>query len=75
MLISALGMLYGAAIGDAMGIATAYMTPDECHFNYEADTLCYDDIVRDQLRSHWLKGDWTMNFDQMVFINVDVYYV
>ena len=63
-----LGLLYGAAIGDAIGIATDGMKPDECRFHYDPDTMTYTDIVRDTHRTHWKQGDWTTNFDQMVYI-------
>lgn len=59
-------MLYGAAIGDALGIATELMRADECEFYYDPDTLNYENIVRDEHRVKWKIGDWTTNFDQMV---------
>ncbi len=60
------GLLYGAAIGDALGLATMNMTRDECNFYYDAETLNYSDIISDKHRLHWDKGDWTTAFDQMV---------
>ena len=59
-------MIYGAAIGDALGIATENMKPDECQFHYDADTINYCDIIRDEHRTKWKPGDWTTDFDQVV---------
>ena len=63
-----LGLLYGAAIGDAVGIATEGMRPDECQFHYNPETFTYTNIVRDSYRTHWKQGDWTTHFDQVVGI-------
>ena len=60
------GLLYGAAIGDALGLSTAQMSPDECHFHYDEGALHYQDIIVDKYRLQWEKGDWTTAFDQMV---------
>ena len=60
------GCLYGAAIADAVGLCTEFMTPDECCFYYDKASLCYKDAVRDRHRSKWERGDWTDSFDQMV---------
>ena len=58
--------MYGAAIGDAIGIATSYMTRDEVSFHYNLDTVMYTDIIRDEHRVRWRPGDWTSDVDQMV---------
>ena len=60
------GCLYGAAIGDAIGLCAEFMTPDECRFHYEKDMLGYKYMIKDRHRSKWQKGDWTDSFDQMV---------
>ncbi|KAL5014154.1 hypothetical protein ScPMuIL_008424 [Solemya velum] len=62
-----IGLVYGAAIGDAIGLATRGMDKDECKFHY-SDQLTYSDIVQDGERIHWKKGDWTSNFDQFVLV-------
>ncbi len=66
LLFNATGLLYGAALGDAIGIATDNMTPDECRFHYNPQELTYNNIVRDEHRTHWRQGDWTDQFDQVV---------
>ncbi|XP_022095994.1 uncharacterized protein LOC110982117 [Acanthaster planci] len=62
------GLLYGAAIGDALGLSTAQMSPDECRFHYDKGALQYQDIIIDKYRLQWDKGDWTTPFDQMVLV-------
>ncbi|XP_032238981.1 uncharacterized protein LOC5513573 isoform X2 [Nematostella vectensis] len=62
------GCLYGAAIGDAIGLCTEFMLPDECRFYYEMGDLSYEQMVRDRHRCKWQKGDWTDSFDQMVLL-------
>jgi hypothetical protein len=75
------GCLYGAAIGDAIGLCTEFMLPDECRFHYEGLDLSYEHIIMDRHRSKWQKGDWTDTFDQTVsymflnqilFVNISV---
>ena len=62
------GLIYGAAVGDAIGIATENMDADECRFYYDPVTLTYSDIIRDSHRVSWKPGDWTVDFDQLVRI-------
>ncbi|KAL4226821.1 hypothetical protein ACF0H5_014799 [Mactra antiquata] len=63
-----LGLIYGAAIGDAVGIATCCMCYDECKFHYNTDIIHYADIIQDEVRVRWKQGDWTSNFDTMVLL-------
>lgn len=63
-----IGLLYGAAIGDALGLATRGMSRDECSFYYNEDNLDYSQILQDKHRVLWRAGDWTSNFDSMVGI-------
>lgn len=60
------GCLYGAAIGDAIGLCTEFMMPDECRFHYDNDLLSWENMVKDRHRSKWQRGDWTDSFDQTV---------
>ncbi|KAK3101046.1 hypothetical protein FSP39_000557 [Pinctada imbricata] len=62
------GLLYGAAIGDAIGLATRGMSADECRFHYDEDFITYKDVVQDERRVRWRQGDWTSNFDLMVLV-------
>ncbi|XP_037091318.1 uncharacterized protein LOC119111616 [Pollicipes pollicipes] len=55
-------LLFGAALGDALGLATEGLSRDQCRFHYEPDyTLA--DTVRDELRVRYRDGDWTANTD------------
>lgn len=60
------GCLYGAAIGDAIGLCTDFMMPDECRFHYDKESLSCKHMIKDRHRSKWKKGDWTDSFDQTV---------
>lgn len=62
------GLLYGAAIGDAIGLATEFMSADECAFYYDPQCLEYASIRRDEHRVRWKQGDWTCNADQMFLV-------
>jgi ADP-ribosylglycohydrolase len=62
------GLIYGAAIGDAVGLSTCCMSSDECLFHYNKEGINYSDIVQDELRVRWKQGDWTSNFDTMVML-------
>lgn len=63
-----IGLIYGAAIGDAIGLATTCMSADECQFHYEKDSIEYTDIVQDEIRVRWSRGDWTSNFDTLALV-------
>ncbi|CAL1266821.1 unnamed protein product [Larinioides sclopetarius] len=63
-----IGLLYGAVIGDALGTATEFLSQDESRFHYDEETLSYADIIRDEHRAHWTRGDWTSNSDQMLLV-------
>ena len=60
------GLVYGAALGDIVGLMTRWMTPDQCMFHYGSGVLEITDIVQDQHRVPWRVGDWTSNFDIFV---------
>ncbi|XP_060078498.1 uncharacterized protein LOC132557984 [Ylistrum balloti] len=61
-----IGLIYGAAIGDAVGLATRGMSVDEAAFHYNSTEIQYSDIVVDSHRVRWRPGDWTSNFDLFV---------
>ena len=65
------GCLYGAAIGDAIGLCTEFMMPDECRFHYDKDKLFWENMVKDRHRSKWQRGDWTDSFDQTVSLELE----
>lgn len=61
-------VLWGQAIGDALGLATEFMTAAEARLAYPNGLASYADIVRDQHRSRWPVGAFTDDTDQMLCI-------
>lgn len=66
------GFMYGAALGDVVGLATRWMTPDQCQFYYSKNNLDFADIVQDEHRVPWRQGDWTSNFDICVSLSSEI---
>ncbi len=62
------GVLFGQAIGDALGLGTESMSKKEVELYYPNGLSCYDEIIQDYHRSRWNKGDWTDDTDMMVCI-------
>ena len=46
----------GQAIGDALGLATEFMTKEEIAIHYPNGIKDYNDIYQDDHRSRWSKG-------------------
>lgn len=65
-------MIYGAAIGDAIGIATRGLSDDDCDFHYSKDNITYTEILQDGHRVRWRPGDWTSNFDLFASIKTSL---
>lgn len=63
-----LGLIHGAVVGDALGVATEFMTMDESYFHYDEDKLDYSNIVVDEHRLHWQHGQWTSISDVMLLV-------
>lgn len=62
------GVLFGQAIGDALGLAAEGMSSDKVAATYPDGVNDYADIVQDEFRSHWPRGAWTDDTDQMLCI-------
>lgn len=63
------GLIYGQAIGDALGLSTEFMNKEKVIETYKSiDNLSYENIVQDDFRDAWIKGDWTDDTDQMILI-------
>ena len=62
------GIIFGQAIGDALGLATEFMTLTEVKENYPNGLETYSDIIQDNHRSRWEIGDWTDDTDQFLCI-------
>lgn len=61
-------LIFGQAIGDALGLASEFMTKEEVKHFYPNGICFYDDIIQDRHRSLWQKGAWTDDTDQMLCI-------
>eukprot|EP00927_Polykrikos_kofoidii_P068772 TRINITY_DN64100_c0_g1_i1.p1 TRINITY_DN64100_c0_g1~~TRINITY_DN64100_c0_g1_i1.p1 ORF type:complete len:473 (-),score=78.46 TRINITY_DN64100_c0_g1_i1:67-1485(-) len=75
------GLVFGCALGDAVGLATEFMTAKEASAAYAAllqeraatnsqqvASLRPGDAVRDGHRSKWVAGDWTDDTDQLILV-------
>ena len=62
------GTIYGQAVGDALGLGTEFMNDEDMAKHYPQCITLYEDIVQDQHRKRWRKGDWTDDTDMMLCI-------
>jgi len=62
------GVIYGQAVGDALGLGTEFLDKAEIKRFYPDGFHIYDQIIQDGHRSRWKKGDWTDDTDQMLCI-------
>ena len=62
------GLIFGQAIGDALGLASEFMTEEEVRHFYPTGIRAYEDIIEDRHRSLWKKGAWTDDTDMMLCV-------
>ena len=62
------GVIFGQAIGDALGLGTEFMTKKEVDKFYPNGLTYYDQIIQDYHRERWAKGAWTDDTDMMLCI-------
>ena len=62
------GVIYGQAIGDALGLGTEFLSKSEVAECYPDGLKDYNKIVQDGHRRRWKIGDWTDDTDQMLCI-------
>ncbi len=62
------GLIFGQAIGDALGLATEFMSKEEVQSNYPDGVNHYGQIVQDRHRSRWQRGAWTDDTDQFLCV-------
>jgi ADP-ribosylglycohydrolase len=62
------GVLFGEAIGDALGLGTEFLSKQKVREYYPNGLTSYGQIVRDRHRSRWETGDWTDDTSQMLCI-------
>ncbi|MDR3197814.1 MAG: ADP-ribosylglycohydrolase family protein, partial [Planctomycetaceae bacterium] len=62
------GVLFGEAVGDAMGLGTEFLSKEHVQQYYPDGLTSYDQFVRDRHRNRWQIGDWTDDTAQMLCI-------
>ena len=66
------GLVYGNAIGDAVGLATEFMDAATVRGVYgdlfDRHAFEYKDVYKDGHRRRWTTGDWTDDTDQLLLI-------
>ena len=63
-----LGTIFGQAVGDALGLSTEFMSKQEVNQFYPNGIEDYSQIVQDDHRRRWQRGDWTDDTDMMLCI-------
>ena len=63
-----LGIIFGQAVGDALGLSTEFMSKQEVDQFYPNGIGDYSQIVQDDHRRRWQRGDWTDDTDMMLCI-------
>ena len=63
------GLIWGAALGDAVGLSTEFMQKAEAARTYpNPDLLSPASRCEDKHRKRWLQGDWTDDTDQLILL-------
>lgn len=62
------GVIYGHAIGDAIGLGTEFLDKNQIRSTYPNGFSDYSQMISDKHRSRWQKGEWTDDTDQMLCI-------
>ncbi|MDE5880749.1 MAG: ADP-ribosylglycohydrolase family protein [Muribaculaceae bacterium] len=62
------GLLYGYAIGDALGIGTELMPRKIVEKKYPNGLTDYSQIVRDAHRSQWQRGEWSNDTNYVLML-------
>lgn len=63
-----MGIIFGQAVGDALGLGTEFMSRQEVVQNYPKGISDYSQIVQDEHRRRWQRGGWTDDTDMMLCI-------
>lgn len=62
------GVLFGQAVGDALGLGTEFMSREDVAWHYPEGLGRYEQIIQDAHRRRWKPGDWTDDTEQMTMI-------
>ena len=68
-----LGTIFGQAVGDALGLSTEFLSKQEMNRFYPNGIEDYSQIVQDNHRCRWQRGDWTDDTDMMLCISEDCF--
>lgn len=63
-----LGVLFGQAVGDALGLGAEFMSREDVQWHYPAGLTRYEQIFQDGHRRRWKPGAWTDDTEQMTMI-------
>jgi len=61
------GLIFGQAIGDALGLSTEFLSKKEVNIIYK-ERITYDNILQDDYRKTWKKGEWTDDTDMFLIL-------
>ncbi|KAJ3174631.1 hypothetical protein HDU87_007003 [Geranomyces variabilis] len=62
------GCIFGSALGDAVGLATEFMSKDTAYAIYGDAPLSFDQFYIDSHRQKWIPGDFTDDTDQHMIL-------
>ncbi|KAJ3160140.1 hypothetical protein HDU86_000976 [Geranomyces michiganensis] len=62
------GCIFGSALGDAMGLATEFMSKNTAYAIYGDTPLSFDRFYMDSHRQNWIPGDFTDDTDQHMIL-------
>lgn len=68
-----LGTIFGQAVGDALGLSTEFMSKQEVDRFYPSGIEDYSQIVQDDHRRRWQRGDWTDDTVMILCISEDCF--
>jgi ADP-ribosylglycohydrolase len=62
------GLIFGQAVGDALGLSTEFLSKRDVSLVYKNSNITYDNILQDEHRKMWKKGEWTDDTDMCIII-------
>ena len=62
------GIVWGAALGDAVGLSTEFMEKSEAKVKYPERLLSPARRYDDKHRQRWIQGNWTDDTDQLILL-------
>ena len=62
------GLIFGQAIGDALGLSTEFLSKRDVSLVYKDAIFTYDNILQDEHRKIWNKGEWTDDTDMCIVL-------